>query len=76
MNSVLITYVYDFVYLLLAVLGLCCCAGLSLVVASGGYSLAAVCRLLMWLSGVESACQGRRCSFDPSSGRIPHATDQ
>ena len=47
MNSVLITYVHDFVYLLLAVLGLCCCAGLSLVVASGGYSLAAVCRLLI-----------------------------
>ena len=31
----------------LAVLGPPCCAGFSLVVASGGYSLAAVCRLLI-----------------------------
>ena len=27
-------------------LGLCCCAGFSLVAVSGGHSLAAVCRLL------------------------------
>ena len=28
-------------------------------------------RLLWWLSGKESACQCRRCRFDPSSGKIP-----
>ena len=31
----------------LAVLGLCCCVGFSLVVASGGYFLVVVCRLLI-----------------------------
>ena len=25
----------------------------------------------MWLSGKESACQNRRCRFDPWVGRIP-----
>ena len=29
-----------------------------------------------WLSGKESACQGRRYRFDPWSGRIPHASEQ
>ena len=28
--------------------GLCCCEGFSLVVASGGYSLVVVSRLLTW----------------------------
>ena len=37
----------SFVYLFLAVLGLHCSAGFSLVVASGGYSLVAVCGLLI-----------------------------
>ena len=36
-----------FVYFFLAVLGLCCSTGLSLVVVSGVYSLVAVCRLLV-----------------------------
>ena len=36
-----------FIYLFLAVLGLHCCKGFSLVVASEGYSLAVVCRLLI-----------------------------
>ena len=31
-----------FVYLFLTVLGLCCCMDFSLVVSSGGYSLAVV----------------------------------
>ena len=35
-----------FIYLVLAVLGLHCYSGFSLVVASGGYSLIVVCRLL------------------------------
>ena len=36
-----------FIYLFLAVPGLHCCSGFSLVVASGGYSLSVVCRLLI-----------------------------
>ena len=35
-----------FIFLFLAMLGLYCCAGFSLVVESGGYSLVAVQRLL------------------------------
>ena len=35
-----------FFFFFMAVLGLCCYMGFSLVVASGGYSLAAVHRLL------------------------------
>ena len=34
-------------YLFLAVLGLCCCEGFSLVAASGGYSPVAVHRFLI-----------------------------
>ena len=37
----------SFIYLFLAVLVLCCCAGFALVAASRGYSLAAVPRLLI-----------------------------
>ena len=29
-----------------------------------------------WLSGKESACQCRRCKFDPWSRKIPHAAEQ
>ena len=36
-----------FIHLFLAVLGLCCCVGFSLVVASWCYSLVVVCRLLI-----------------------------
>ena len=36
----------NFIYLFLAVLGLRCCVGFSLVAASGGYPPAAVHRLL------------------------------
>jgi len=32
-----------FIYLFLAMLGLCCCVDFSLVLASRGYSLAGVC---------------------------------
>ena len=35
------------IYLVLAIPGLCCCLGRSLVAVSGGYSLAAVGRLLV-----------------------------
>ena len=33
-------------------------------------------RLPWWFSGKESACQCRRCTFDPWSGKIPHAAEQ
>ena len=40
------TLMFIDLFLFLTVLGLCCCAGSSLVVASGGHSVAAVHRLL------------------------------
>ena len=40
------------IYLLLAVLGLCCCTGFSLVVASGGCSVVVMCRLLIAVASV------------------------
>ena len=39
-------------HLFLAVLGLHCCAGLSLVAASGGYSIAVVCKLLITVASL------------------------
>ena len=45
----------NFPYLLLAVLGLHCCAGFSLVTASGGYSLVVVPGLPV---AVASRCRG------------------
>ena len=32
--------------------------------------------LSWWLSGKESACQSRRCGFDPWSRKISHALEQ
>ena len=29
-----------------------------------------------WLTGKQSACQGRRHRFDPQSGKIPHPAKQ
>ena len=43
----LMTFLKYFFFFFFAVLGLCCCTGFSLVAVSGGYSLAAVCRLLI-----------------------------
>ena len=40
------SFLYNFIYLFLAVLGLHCCSGFSLVVASRAYSLVAVHGLL------------------------------
>ena len=45
---------YIFTYLFLAVLGLRCCRDFSLVVASGGYSLAALPKLLIVVASVNS----------------------
>ena len=42
-----VVVVNNFIYLLLAVLGLCCYAGISFVAATGGHALAAVQRLLI-----------------------------
>ena len=39
--------IFHFIYLFLAVLGLHCWSGFSLVAASGGYSLVVACRLLI-----------------------------
>ena len=40
------------IYLFLAVLGLCCCGGSSLVAASSGPSLAELCSLLIKVASV------------------------
>ena len=49
-------YIYMFCFVLfcfvLAVLVLCCCAGFSLIAASGGYSLAVVPGLLIVLASL------------------------
>ena len=45
---------YIFTYLFLAVLGLRCCRDFSLVVASGGYSLVALPKLLIVVASVNS----------------------
>ena len=47
--------------------GLCCCAGFSLVAVSGGYSLAAVCRLLTVASFLLQS-RGSRASGLSSRG--------
>ena len=40
-------------YLFVAVLGLCCCVGFSLVaLSSGGYSLVAMCELLTAVASI------------------------
>ena len=44
LKQFLLLFNYAFIYL--AVLGLCCCPSFSLVVESGGYSLDMVCGLL------------------------------
>ena len=38
--------------LLLAVLGLCCCMGFSLVAVRGGYSLVLVCGLIIMVASL------------------------
>ena len=45
--TILSLFFFLSIYLSLAVLGLSCCVGFSLVVTSGGYSLVAVCGLLI-----------------------------
>ena len=38
-KCLILVFLYNFIYLFLAVLGLRCCVGFSLVAESGGYSL-------------------------------------
>ena len=51
---VFLFFFFNFIYLLMAVLGLCCCVGFSLVAASKYYSLAAVHRLLTVAASPEA----------------------
>ena len=57
-------FIYGFLSLFLAVLGLCCCGGFSRVEASRGYSLGAVGGfslqqlLLLWSMGSHTAFSG------------------
>ena len=71
---------FFFFFYLLAVLGLCCCTWVSLVLASGDYSLVVVCRLLtavaslvakhrLWSMGSVVAAPGLSCSA--ACGIIP-----
>ena len=46
------SFLYNCIYLFLAVLGLHCCSGFSPVVASRGYSLVAVLRLLILVASL------------------------
>ena len=54
-----------FIWLFLAVLGLCCCTGFPLVAASGGHSLVALCRLLLAVASfvAEHRLQGVQTSI-------------
>ena len=46
-NHIFIYLLLNYVYLFLAVLGLCCCVGSSIVVMSGAYCLVVGCGLLI-----------------------------
>ena len=61
-----------FVYLFLAVLGLCCCTGFALVVARGGYSLVGVRGLLITVASPvsERGLQSTRTSVVGVRGLI------
>ena len=56
---------FGFIYLFLALLGLCCCAGFSLVVESEGAHLVSVHALLI---GVASLC----CGIQAAGGLSSH----
>ena len=63
---------YRNIYLFLAVLGLLCCTGFSLVVASGGYCLVEVCvgfssRWLLLLQSRALGCVGFQRLLLPGS---------
>ena len=54
---------FHFMYLFLAVLGLHCWAGFSLVAASGGYSLVAVFRLLIAVVSLVAGSRAWWCGL-------------
>ena len=57
-----LTFSNNFIYLFLAMLGLCCCRGFSLVVVSGPYSLAVMCG--------ASRCGGLCCCGARAPGHL------
>ena len=61
-------HLFNFVYLFLAVLDLCCCAGFSLIAEREGYSLVAMCGLLIALQGF-SLCRARALGHAGFSSR-------
>ena len=69
-EPVIVTLFFKIIYLFLAVLDLCCCAGFSLVAASGGYYPAAVCRLLFVVAShvAEHGLQGAQASAAAAQG--------
>ena len=50
----LICILFIYLFIVLAVLGLCCCSGFSLVVGSGGYSRVAVLERLIVVASLIS----------------------
>jgi len=52
---------FKFIYLFLAAVGLCCCATFSLVVASRGYFLVAVCGLRIAVASLVWSTGSRAC---------------
>ena len=74
LQLVIFFFIYDFVYLLVAVLGLHCCSGFSLVAASvgcsllwcAGFSLRRL--LLLWSAGCGLQYWGMWASVVPAPG--------
>ena len=51
-SKISLIFLYNFMYLFVTVLGLCCCTGFSLLAVSGGCYLVAVCRLLIAMASL------------------------
>ena len=64
LKTALFRFFYNFIYLFLAMLGLCGCTGFFLMAARGGYSLVAVRRLLIAVASLsgEHGLQGTQAS--------------
>ena len=60
------------IYLFLAVLGLHCCTGISLLAASGGYSLVAMLRLLIAVASLVAEVLGYLGSSSCGSWALEH----
>ena len=60
------------IYLFLAVLGLHCCTGISLLAASGGYSLVAMLRLLIAVASLVAEVLGYLGSSSFGSWALEH----